>query len=53
MLSVKQGGIKYRFFFVFGLTRPGIETQSPGQLANTLLIWPMVNNYNNEVVLSF
>ena len=28
MLSVKQGGIKYHFW-VFGLTRPWIEPQSP------------------------
>ena len=25
MLSVKQGGIKFHFFKVFGMTRPGIE----------------------------
>ena len=41
MLSVKQDGIKYHFFFVFGMTRRGIEPQSPGPLANTLLIKPM------------
>ena len=35
MLSVKQGGIKYHFW-VFGMTRPGIEPRSPGPLANTL-----------------
>ena len=31
MPSVKQGGIKYHFFFflVFGMTQPGIESQSP------------------------
>ena len=43
MLSVKQGGIKYYFFLVFGMTRSGIEPQSSGPLANTLLIrgqWP-------------
>ena len=40
MLSVKQGGIKYHFW-VFGMTPPGVETRSPGPLANTLLIWPM------------
>ena len=34
MLSVKQGGIKY-YFLVFAMTRPGIEPQSPEQLANT------------------
>ena len=32
MLSVKQGGIKYHFW-VFGMTRPGIELRSPGPLA--------------------
>ena len=26
---------------VFVLTRPGIDLQFPGQLANTLFIWPM------------
>ena len=36
-LSVNQGGIKYHFW-VFGMTRPGIEPRSPGPLANTLLI---------------
>ena len=35
MLSVKQGGIKYHFFWVFAMTRSGIETQSPGPLLNT------------------
>ena len=35
MLSVKQGGIKYHFW-VFRMTRPGIETWSPGPLANIL-----------------
>ena len=28
-------------FKVFGMTRPGIETRSPGPLANTLPTWPM------------
>ena len=37
MLSVKQGGIKYHFFSVFGMIQPGIEPRSPGPLANTLL----------------
>ena len=41
MLSVKQGGIKYHFLKIFGMTRPGIEPWSPGPLANTLLIRPM------------
>ena len=30
MLSVKQGGIKYHFWVV-GMTRPGLETRSPGE----------------------
>ena len=34
MLSVKQRGIKYHFW-VFGMTRPGIEPKSPGPLTNT------------------
>ena len=40
MLSVKQGAIKYHFFLVFGMTQPGIESQSPRSLANTLFIKP-------------
>ena len=36
MLIVKQGGIKYHFFKVFGMTRPGIEPRSPRPLGNTL-----------------
>ena len=36
ILSVKQGGIKYHFFKVFGMTQPGIKPRSPGPLANTL-----------------
>ena len=40
VMSAKQGGIKYHFFLVFGITRPGIEPRSPGPLANTLLIRP-------------
>ena len=35
LLSVKQGGIKYHVFKVFGMTQPGIEPRSPGPLANT------------------
>ena len=35
MLSVMQGGIKYHFW-VFCMTRPGIEPRCPGPLANTL-----------------
>ena len=37
ILRVKQGDIKYHFW-VFGTTRPGIEHQSPGPLANSLFI---------------
>ena len=40
-MSVKQGGINYHFW-VFGMTRPEIELQSPGSLANTLTILPLV-----------
>ena len=39
-MSVKQGGIKYHFW-VFGMTRPGIEPRSLGPLANTLTARPM------------
>ena len=35
MLSVKQGGVKYHFW-VFGITRPMIEPQSPRLLLNTI-----------------
>ena len=45
MLSVNQGGIKYHFW-VFGMTRPGIEPRSPGSLANTLLIIPIAQLIN-------
>ena len=37
MLSVKQGGVKYHSW-VFGMTRAGIESRSPGALVNTLTI---------------
>ena len=40
MLHVKQGGIKYHFW-VFGMTRPGVELRSPGPLANSLTIMPI------------
>ena len=36
MLSAKQGGIKYHFW-VFGMTRPGIEPWYPRPLAKTLM----------------
>ena len=39
MLSAKQSGIKYHFW-VFGMTQPRIEPQSPRPLANTLLVGP-------------
>ena len=41
MLSVKQGGIKYHYLKVFRMTRTGIESRSPGPLANTLPTSPM------------
>ena len=31
-------------FWVFGMIQPGIEPQSPGPLANTLLIRPMARH---------
>ena len=40
MLSAKQGCNKYHFL-VFGMTRTGIESRSPGPLAYDLLIRPM------------
>ena len=45
MLNVKQGGIKYHFFLVFGMFQPGIEPRSLGPLVNTLLIRPMAVLY--------
>ena len=47
MLIVKQGSTKYRFW-VFGMTRPGIEPRSLGPLANTLLIRPMARYETNN-----
>ena len=44
MLSVRQGGIKYHFFF--GMTRPGNEHRSPRLLANT---WTIMVNQLVEV----
>ena len=38
MLSKAASSI---IFWVFGMTRPGIEPQSPGPLVNTLLIRPI------------
>ena len=49
MLSLKQGGIKYHFW-VFGMTRPGIEPRSPRPLANTLSIMPMNNKREIKLV---
>ena len=46
MLRVKQGGIKYHFW-VFGITRPGIEPWSPGPLANALLFMYMARSASN------
>ena len=43
MLSVKQDSIKYHILWVFGMTRPGIEPRSPGPLAYTLIIRPIMN----------
>ena len=40
MLRIKQGGIK-NHFWVFGMTRSGIEPRTPEPLAKTLLIKPM------------
>ena len=44
-------------FWVYGMTRPGNEPRSPGQLANILLIRPMawltvITNFN-ELILHF
>ena len=41
-LLIKEGGIYYHFL---SMTRLGIEPQSPGSLANTLLIRPMARIY--------
>ena len=38
MPSVKARGHQVPFFWVFSMTRPGIEPRSSGPLANTLLI---------------
>ena len=56
MLSVKQGGIKYHFFFflfffrVFGMTFSGIEPLSLRPLKNTQTIMPMDYIYANCVL---
>ena len=46
MLSIKQGGIKYHFFQVFGMTWLGIEPRSPVPLVNTLPTRPMSRLYS-------
>ena len=59
MLSVKHGGIKYLFYFiylfilfyVFGMTQPRIESRSSRPLANTLLIKAMKRNFLKLLVL--
>ena len=45
MLSANKGWVLNKvlsstIFWVFGMTRPGIEPRSPGPLTNTLLIRP-------------
>ena len=40
-ISVKQG-VTSTIFWVFGMSRPGIDPQPPWPLANTPLIRPMV-----------
>ena len=40
-------------FWVFGMTRPGIESKSPGLLANTLLIRPKLVSISCLFVLSY
>ena len=52
MLSAKQGGIKYHFFWVFGMTQLGIEPRSPRPLVNTLLIRPMARFIGVELYRS-
>ena len=44
ILSVKQGGIKYHFW-VFSMTRSGIEHRSPGSLTITQPFMPMNNQH--------
>ena len=56
MLGVKQIGINY-YFWVFCMTRPGIESRSPAPSANTLLIRPNVeivicNNINDYKLIA-
>ena len=42
MLSVNQGGIKYHFW-VFGMTRPGIEPGLPGEHSDPYANGPISN----------
>ena len=51
MLSVKQGSIKYHFFWVFGITRPEIEPRSLGPLA--MPIFPKQSSYcfNRSIIV--
>ena len=54
MLSAEQDGIKY-YFWLFGMTRPGIEPRSPGPLANTLLktgVFSIRLYFSDEALLS-
>ena len=48
MLSDKQGGIKYHFLSLW-YDSTGIEAWSPGPLANTRLIWPIVQLEISEI----
>ena len=50
MLSVKQGRIYYHFW-VFGMTRPGIEPRLPRPLANTQLIRPIAAGIVNQTII--
>ena len=44
LLTVKQGSFEYQFF-VFSLTRPGIELESTISAADTLSTQPLINDY--------
>ena len=58
MLSKAASSI---IFWVFGMTRPGIERRSPGPFANTLLIRPMtqytyykgIGTWNSVIISMF
>ena len=49
MLRLKQGGTQYHFW-VFDMTRPGIEPRSPGPLTNTLPYRPMGSTTNSSIL---